>query len=159
MGTSGKSLSSRDTLQLVSAAGTSGIKPQWQSISRHLAVGQCSWYSGKPQWPAKTPCKEEPASPSAPPSWPSPQVYQREKAPWSRTLTDYLCWDSHITNTTNKASKTLGFWGRNRKVGSMTIKEQAYKALVRPTAGVRKPSLGSVHGEEYQQAGGSSEEG
>ena len=41
--------------------------------------------------------------------------------------------DSHFTNITNKASKTLGFLRRNLKVGFMTIKEQAYKALVRPT--------------------------
>ena len=94
--------SGRDTLQLVSAAGTSG-KSQW---SRHLAVGQCSG----DEWQAtvaKTPCKEEPASPSVPPSWrPSPQVYQRDQVPGSHTLTDYLRWDSHITNTTRKASKT-----------------------------------------------------
>ena len=41
--------------------------------------------------------------------------------------------DSHFTNITNKASKTLGFLRTNLKVGFMTIKEQAYKALVRLT--------------------------
>ena len=56
---------------------------------------------------AKTSCKVEPASPSVPPSWPSPQVYQRDQVPGSHTtLMDYLRWDSHITNTTSKASKT-----------------------------------------------------
>ena len=55
-------------------------------------------------------------------------------------LSDDLRWDSHITNVTNKASKTLGFLRRNRKGGSMTIKEQAYKALARPTLEFRGPA-------------------
>lgn len=40
--------------------------------------------------------------------------------------------DTHITNVTvtNKANQTFGFLRRNLKIGSVTIKERAYKALV-----------------------------
>lgn len=42
-------------------------------------------------------------------------------------------WDSHISNITCTANKTLGFIRRNLKINSKKIKEQAYKSLVRPT--------------------------
>ena len=47
-------------------------------------------------------------------------------------ITDDLRWNSHITKTVNKANRTLGFLRRNLKIGSKSIKERAYKALVRP---------------------------
>lgn len=47
-------------------------------------------------------------------------------------LTDDLRWNSHVTKTVNKANRTLGFLRRNLKIGSKSIKERAYKALVRP---------------------------
>ncbi|XP_076455765.1 uncharacterized protein LOC143290299 [Babylonia areolata] len=49
------------------------------------------------------------------------------------TISQDLNWDTHISNTTNRANKTLGFLRRNLRVGSINIKETAYKALVRPT--------------------------
>lgn len=48
------------------------------------------------------------------------------------TITNDLCWDSHITSTTNKANRSLGFLRRNLKIGSQSIKQQAYRTLVRP---------------------------
>ena len=48
------------------------------------------------------------------------------------TITDKLQWDQHIDNVTNKANRTLGFVKRNLKIDSIKIKENAYKALIRP---------------------------
>ena len=48
------------------------------------------------------------------------------------TIHDDLRWGSHISSTTNKANKTLGFLRRNLKIGNKKTKETAYKALVRP---------------------------
>ena len=42
-----------------------------------------------------------------------------------------LKWDSHISNITNRANKTLGVIKQNLRIGSINIKETAYKALVR----------------------------
>ena len=44
-----------------------------------------------------------------------------------------LIWDSHINSITTKANKTLGFLRRNINISSTTVKEQAYKSLVRPS--------------------------
>ena len=41
-------------------------------------------------------------------------------------------WNEHIKSTTTKASQTLGFLGRNLRISCKSIKEQAYKMLVRP---------------------------
>ena len=41
-------------------------------------------------------------------------------------------WDQHTTNIVNKANRTLGFLRRNLKIGAISVKELAYKALVRP---------------------------
>ena len=104
-GTSGKSQRVIETP--CSWSGCSG--DEWQVT---VVETPCSWsvQRGRDKSQAtvaKTSCKEEPASPSVPPSWPSPQVYQRDQVPGSHTtLMDYLRWDSHITNTTSKASKT-----------------------------------------------------
>ncbi|KAI8510749.1 hypothetical protein Bbelb_116650 [Branchiostoma belcheri] len=48
------------------------------------------------------------------------------------TITRDLKWGPHIVNTTNKANRCLGFVRRNIKIQSKTIKQAAYKALVRP---------------------------
>ena len=48
------------------------------------------------------------------------------------TLSNNLSWKQHIHNITGKTSKTLGFLKRNLRVNSTSIKETAYKALVRP---------------------------
>ena len=50
-----------------------------------------------------------------------------------------LSWDTNITNITKKANQTLGFLRRNLKAGSVSIKERAYKALVRPVLEYASP--------------------
>jgi len=49
------------------------------------------------------------------------------------TISDDLKWESHINNISGKANKTLGFLRRNLNIGSTSVKEQAYKSLVRPS--------------------------
>ena len=44
-----------------------------------------------------------------------------------------LKWYSHINSTFLKANQTLGFLKRNLRINSSTVKEKAYKSLVRPT--------------------------
>ena len=44
---------------------------------------------------------------------------------------DKVNWSQHIDSITNKANRTLGFIRRNLKISSISIKEQAYKILVR----------------------------
>ena len=48
------------------------------------------------------------------------------------TISKDFRWATHIDNITTKASKSLGFSKRNLQVSSPSIKERAYKALVRP---------------------------
>ena len=48
------------------------------------------------------------------------------------TISDDLKWESHI-NICGKANMTLGFLRRNLNIGSTSVKEQAYKSLVRPS--------------------------
>jgi hypothetical protein len=48
------------------------------------------------------------------------------------TLSNNLTWNDHISETTNKASRSLGFLKRNLQVNSPQIKEKAYMGLVRP---------------------------
>ena len=43
-----------------------------------------------------------------------------------------LKWNSHINSISSKANQTLGFLKRNLKINSQTIKEKAYKSIVRP---------------------------
>ena len=40
--------------------------------------------------------------------------------------------NSHINSTSSKANQTLGFLKRNLRINSSTVKEKAYKSLVRP---------------------------
>ena len=49
------------------------------------------------------------------------------------TISEDLKWESHINNICGKANKTLGFLHCNLNSGSTSIKEQAYKSLVRPS--------------------------
>ena len=49
------------------------------------------------------------------------------------TIQSDLKWDSHINSNTTKASKTLEFLRGNINISSTTVKEQAYKSLVRPS--------------------------
>ena len=48
------------------------------------------------------------------------------------TIQGNLKWDTHITNITSKANSTLAMLKRNVRVPSKSIKDDAYKALVRP---------------------------
>ena len=48
------------------------------------------------------------------------------------TISGNLRWNSHINNIANKANSTLAVLKRNVRVSSKTIKETAYKSLVRP---------------------------
>ena len=45
----------------------------------------------------------------------------------------------HIQNTANKANQTLGFLRRNLKIGNKKMKENSYKALVRPVLEYASP--------------------
>ena len=48
------------------------------------------------------------------------------------TISKDFRWATHIENITTKASKSFGFLKRNLQVSAPSIKEPAYKALVRP---------------------------
>ena len=47
-------------------------------------------------------------------------------------ITKDLSWESHCNYVAAKATKTLNFLRRNIRVSNPSIKEKAYKALVRP---------------------------
>ena len=47
------------------------------------------------------------------------------------TLNDHLTWNDHIRNTVTSANKTLGFLRRNIHAKYSSIREVAYKTLVR----------------------------
>ena len=49
------------------------------------------------------------------------------------TFTKNFSWNSHVDDITSKANKKLGFLRRNLNVGSISVKEKAYKTLVRPS--------------------------
>ena len=68
--------------------------------------------------------KEEPASPSVPPSWP--------------LLSDNHHWDLHITNITNRASKTQVF-EKESKGQLHNYQKQVYKPLVKLTLECASP--------------------
>ena len=48
------------------------------------------------------------------------------------TISSNLKWNKHIQNMTSKANKTLEFIRSNLKINSVTIKNRAYQALIRP---------------------------
>ena len=49
------------------------------------------------------------------------------------TIQSDFKWNSHVNNISHKANNTLGFLKRNLNINSTSVKEQAYKTLVRPT--------------------------
>ena len=55
------------------------------------------------------------------------------------TITDKVNWSQHIDSITKKANRTLGILRRNLKISSISIKEQAYKTLVRPLVEYASP--------------------
>ena len=61
-------------------------------------------------------------------------------------LTSDLRWNQHTQTVRNKAAGTLRFLQRNLRIGSTTIKTQAYNTYVRPTTGwICCNCLGSPH--------------
>ena len=44
-----------------------------------------------------------------------------------------MMWNEHIGKTSSKANKKLGFLCRNIKTMAQSLKEKAYKTIVRPT--------------------------
>ena len=48
-------------------------------------------------------------------------------------MSDDMTWNKHVDTTAAKANKKLGFLKRNVKVKDSSLKEKAYKAIVRPT--------------------------
>ena len=46
------------------------------------------------------------------------------------TFTSDLRWNDYVNNICNKANRTIGFLKRNLNIGSTTVKQNAYKALV-----------------------------
>ena len=49
------------------------------------------------------------------------------------TISEDMTWNKHVDATAAKANKKLGFLKRNVKVKDSSLKEKAYKAIVRPT--------------------------
>ena len=68
------------------------------------------------------------------------------------TITDKVNWSQHIDSITNKANRTLDFLRRNLKISSISIKEQAYKTLVRPLVEYASP-VWDPHHQTHQEAG------
>ena len=58
-------------------------------------------------------------------------------------ISEDLNWNNHIHEITSKANRTLGFVKRNVKTRNESVKELAYKTLVRPqveyASSVRNP--------------------
>ena len=49
------------------------------------------------------------------------------------TLTSKLKWDRHVSSVSSKASKVLGVLRRNLHICPRSVRETAYKTLVRPS--------------------------
>ena len=64
-----------------------------------------------------------------------------EHVPSAKYLGVDLKWESHITNISQKANKTIGFLKRNLNISNGNIKEKAYISLVclRPTVEYASP--------------------
>ena len=55
------------------------------------------------------------------------------------TFTEDLRWNKHITNICSKANRTLGFLKRNLNISAKSVKENAYRSLVRPLVEYASP--------------------
>ena len=75
------------------------------------------------------------------------------------TLTSKLKWDQHVSTVSSKASKVLGVVRRNLYNCPRSVRETAYKALVRPTLECGSADMGSLLRERHPKAGESSEKG
>ena len=65
-------------------------------------------------------------------------------------LSSDLTWSTHINKTCSKANKHLAFIRRNLRINNRTIKETAYKALVRPVPEYCAP-VWDPHHKKYTQ--------
>ena len=63
------------------------------------------------------------------------------------TINRNLDWKPHIESIASKANRTLGFIRRNLKISNKSLKESAYKALVRPILEYASP-VWDPHSEE-----------
>ena len=59
------------------------------------------------------------------------------------TFTSDLRWNDHVNNICN--NRTIGFLKRNLNIGSTTVKQNAYKALVRPLVEYASPVWDPYH--------------
>ena len=66
-------------------------------------------------------------------------------------ITSDLRWSDHVNNICGKANRTLGFLRRNLNVGSTSVKENAYKTLVRPTLEYASTVWDPYHQKDIQQ--------
>lgn len=67
------------------------------------------------------------------------------------TFTSDLRWNDHVNNICNKANRTIGFLKRNLNIGSTTVKQNAYKALVRPLVEYASPVWDPYHQTEIDR--------
>ena len=62
-----------------------------------------------------------------------------------------LRWNEHINNICNKANRTIGFLKRNLNISATSVKENAYKALVRPLVEYASPVWDPYHQNEIDR--------
>ena len=67
------------------------------------------------------------------------------------TFTSDLRWNEHVNNICNKANKTIGFLKRNLNISATSVKENAYKALVRPLVEYASPVWDPYHQNEIDR--------
>lgn len=67
------------------------------------------------------------------------------------TFTSDLRWNDYVNNICNKANRTIGFLKRNLNIGSTTVKQNAYKALVRPLVEYASPVWDPYHQTEIDR--------
>jgi hypothetical protein len=67
------------------------------------------------------------------------------------TFTSDLRWNDHVNNICNKANRTIGFLKRNLNIGSTTVKQNAYKAVVRPLVEYASPVWDPYHQTEIDR--------
>ena len=67
------------------------------------------------------------------------------------TFTSDLWRNDYVNNVCNKANRTIGFLKRNLNIGSTTVKQNAYKALVRPLVEYASPVWDPYHQTEIDR--------
>ena len=67
------------------------------------------------------------------------------------TFTSDIRWNDYVNNICNKANRTIGFLKRNLNIGSTTVKQNAYTALVRPLVEYASPVWDPYHQTEIDR--------